>query len=247
MGRAPWTAWRHSASSVMLPPSTSTPWRRSSSVLARSSGRSVRPSTTTSAPRRRPPSARWDPMKPVPPVTSSFMRTGAAGSTWPRTARAARRRSARWRARRRRGSPRWPSWRSASGEVSSSDAVRTILSRSVPTMAAVPGLDALGALGDLAQHQHRLAQRGSLFLHPAAVGEDDVGAGHQVDELDVVHRLDQMHPLQIEELAHHHLLDLRVGMHRNARPPDPRTARPASAPPRRWTRAARRNSPAGGW
>ena len=53
----------------------------------------------------------------------------------------------------------------ASGEVSSSLAAATIRSRSVPDHQRRPGRDALGPLGDLAQHQHRLAQRGRLLLH----------------------------------------------------------------------------------
>ncbi|EEF93743.1 hypothetical protein CATMIT_01622, partial [Catenibacterium mitsuokai DSM 15897] len=48
-------------------------------------------------------------------------------------------------------------------------------------------------LGGVAHHQHRLAQRRRFFLDAAGVGEDDVGAVHQVHERQVVQRLDQMH------------------------------------------------------
>ena len=37
------------------------------------------------------------------------------------------------------------------------------------------GRDALGPLGRLAHHQHRLAERRRLFLHAARIGQHDVG------------------------------------------------------------------------
>ena len=51
----------------------------------------------------------------------------------------------------------------------------------------------LGALGGVAHDEDRLAERGRLLLHPARVGEDQVRAVHQVDEGQVVERLDQVH------------------------------------------------------
>ena len=54
------------------------------------------------------------------------------------------------------------------------------------------GRHRLGPLGGVAHDQHRLAERGRLLLHAAGVGEDQVRAVHQVDEGQVVERLDQV-------------------------------------------------------
>ena len=50
------------------------------------------------------------------------------------------------------------------------------------------GLERLGALGGVAHHQHRHAERRRFLLQAAGVGEDQVGAPHQVDERQVVER-----------------------------------------------------------
>ena len=52
-------------------------------------------------------------------------------------------------------------------------------------------LEGLGALGGVAHHQHRLAQAGGLFLDATRVGEDNGALLHQIDELEVLQRLDE--------------------------------------------------------
>ncbi|MOA27169.1 hypothetical protein D3C78_1480220 [compost metagenome] len=47
-------------------------------------------------------------------------------------------------------------------------------------------------LGGITHHQYRLAEGGGLLLNSAGVGEDDMGAAHQVHKRQVVQRLDQM-------------------------------------------------------
>ena len=156
-------------------------------------------------------------MKPVPPVTSSLIRSAPP----------ARRRSARWRGRRRRDSRRWPSARTPRATSAARSPAATMRSRSVPTTTAVPAVHALGPLGHLAQHQHRLAQRRRLLLHPAAVGQHQVGARHQVHELHVVHRRDQVHPGQVAQQRLDRPLDLGVRVDRQHELELGKPARPA--------------------
>jgi len=44
------------------------------------------------------------------------------------------------------------------------------------------GFDGFGPFGRVAHHQYRFAERGSLFLYAAAVGEQQGGVLHGVDE-----------------------------------------------------------------
>ncbi|MPN34537.1 hypothetical protein SDC9_182031 [bioreactor metagenome] len=53
----------------------------------------------------------------------------------------------------------------------------------------------LGAFGDIAHHQHGLAEEWRLFLHAARIGEDDVRALHHPDEVQIVQRFDEMDAL----------------------------------------------------
>lgn len=70
-----------------------------------------------------------------------------------------------------------------------------------------------GAFGGFAHDQHGLAQRRRFFLNAAAVGEDDVGAAHQVHKGQILLRLDQHHVVNAFEQAVHGLLHLRVEVH----------------------------------
>ena len=54
-------------------------------------------------------------------------------------------------------------------------------------------LEGFGTFGGVAHHEDGLAQTGGLFLDAAAVGEDDGGFLHQIDELQVLERFDQKH------------------------------------------------------
>ena len=56
---------------------------------------------------------------------------------------------------------------------------------SVPTSRAWAGRQSLAALRHLPHDQYRHAQRGSLLLHPARIGQHDIGAAHQRDEVAV--------------------------------------------------------------
>ena len=72
----------------------------------------------------------------------------------------------------------------------------------------------LGALGGVAHHQHRLAQRRGLLLDAAGIGQDQGAAVHQVDERQVVLRLDEVDIANLAQQAAHRLLYLRVQVHR---------------------------------
>ena len=53
-------------------------------------------------------------------------------------------------------------------------------------------LDTLGALGGLAHHQDRFAERRRLLLDAARIGQHDIGQRQQADEIGVVLRGDQL-------------------------------------------------------
>ena len=77
-----------------------------------------------------------------------------------------------------------------------------------------PGRDPLGALGGLAHHQHRLAQRGSFLLDAAAVGQHQLGDVEQPGEIGVVERFDQRDVVEPRERGVHHRADVGVGVDR---------------------------------
>ena len=58
-------------------------------------------------------------------------------------------------------------------------------------------------LGQLAQHQQRLAQGRRLLLDTAGIGEDQIAAAHQVDEGEVVQRLGEMDAAGLAEQLDH--------------------------------------------
>lgn len=63
-----------------------------------------------------------------------------------------------------------------------------------------PRLDALGALGGIAHHKHRLAEAGRLLLNAAGVGEDEVGGRHEVVEVQHLERFDDVQAVEAVEL-----------------------------------------------
>lgn len=63
-----------------------------------------------------------------------------------------------------------------------------------------PRLDALGALGGVAHHEHRLAEPGRLLLDAAGVGEDEVRGRHEVVEVQDLERLDDAQAVEAVEL-----------------------------------------------
>jgi len=89
-----------------------------------------------------------------------------------------------------------------------------ILSMSVPTSLTVPASTASGRSVGVAHDQHRFAQRGRFFLHAAGVGDDEGGARHQIDEGQVVLRLDEMDVVRVAQDAAHRLLHRGVEVHR---------------------------------
>ena len=68
-------------------------------------------------------------------------------------------------------------------------------------------LEGFGTLGGVAHHEDGLAQAGGLFLDAAAVGEDDGGFLHQIDELEVLQRLDEEEVAVLGEVFAEHLVD----------------------------------------
>lgn len=54
------------------------------------------------------------------------------------------------------------------------------------------GFDGFGALGFLAEDEDRFAEGGTFFLNAAGVGDEEIGAAHEVDERDVVERGDEV-------------------------------------------------------
>ena len=74
--------------------------------------------------------------------------------------------------------------------------------------------NALGALGRIAHDQYRLAERGSLLLNAAAVGEDQIRAGEEVVEIEHVERLYDADAVAAAELGIRLLADDRVHVDR---------------------------------
>ena len=68
-------------------------------------------------------------------------------------------------------------------------------------------LEGFGTFGGVAHHEDRLAQTGGLFLDAAAVGEDDGGLLHQIDELEVLEGLDEEEVAVLGEVFAEHLVD----------------------------------------
>src|SRR5690606_3817174 len=67
-----------------------------------------------------------------------------------------------------------------------------------------------GPLCGLAHHEHRLAERGRLFLHATAVAEHECRHAEQPGEMRVVERLDESHIVKPSELGVHDLPHVRV-------------------------------------
>ena len=74
------------------------------------------------------------------------------------------------------------------------------------------GSHALGALGGVAHHEHGLAQGGRLLLDAARVGEDEVGGGHEVMEVQHLQRVDDPQAVEAVELLVRGLTHERVHM-----------------------------------
>ena len=70
-----------------------------------------------------------------------------------------------------------------------------------------PALEGFGALGGVAHHEDGLTQAGGLFLDAAAVGEDDGGFLHQIDELQVLQRLNEEEVAVLGEVFAEHFVD----------------------------------------
>ena len=106
-------------------------------------------------------------------------------------------------------------------------------------------LDALGALGLLAQHEHGLAEGRRLLLDAAGVGEDQARRRISRDELDVVERLDERHVGEARVAGATTRAHVRVGVddvdEARRREAAPRAGRSRARP----ARAARRSSRAG--
>ena len=74
------------------------------------------------------------------------------------------------------------------------------------------GGDTFGALRVFAHHEHGLAERRRLFLHAAAVGQHQVAALLQIEERQVVLRLDQVDVRHVADLGRHHAPYVGVGV-----------------------------------
>ena len=72
------------------------------------------------------------------------------------------------------------------------------------------GGHALGALGGVAHHEHRLAKARGLLLDAARVGEDEVARGHEVVEVEHLERVDDVEPVEAVQLLVRRLADERV-------------------------------------
>ncbi|MND78928.1 hypothetical protein D3C80_706490 [compost metagenome] len=70
------------------------------------------------------------------------------------------------------------------------------------------------ALCGIAHAEHWLAQGGRLFLNATGVGQDQVALLHQVDERQIILRLDQVHVVEPLEVAIDRLLHIGVEVHR---------------------------------
>jgi hypothetical protein len=56
-----------------------------------------------------------------------------------------------------------------------------------------PRSDSLGALGDLPQHQHGFAKRWGFFLNTSGVGKDNLSSGHEMYEVRIGYRFQQVY------------------------------------------------------
>ena len=74
------------------------------------------------------------------------------------------------------------------------------------------GFDGFGALGFLAKDEDGLAEGGSFFLDAAGIGDEQVGAAHEVDEGDVIEGWDEMDVGPVGEEAVDGVLDVWVGV-----------------------------------
>ena len=72
------------------------------------------------------------------------------------------------------------------------------------------GGHALGALGGVAHHQHRLSQARGLLLDTARVGEDEVARRHEVVEVEHLERVDDVQAVEAVQLLVRRLADERV-------------------------------------
>ena len=72
------------------------------------------------------------------------------------------------------------------------------------------GGHALGALGGVAHHQHRLSQARGLLLDTARVGEDEVARRHEVVEVEYLERIDDVQTVEAVQLLVGGLSDERV-------------------------------------
>lgn len=72
------------------------------------------------------------------------------------------------------------------------------------------GRHALGALGGVAHHEHRLAQARGLLLDATRVGEDEVARRHEVVEVENLERVDDVQAVEAVQLLVRRLADERV-------------------------------------
>jgi hypothetical protein len=75
-------------------------------------------------------------------------------------------------------------------------------------------VDGLGTLGDLAHHEHGLAERGRFFLHAAGIGQHERRTLKEPHEAEIVLRLDEMHVGRAAERADHRCTYVRIQMDR---------------------------------
>jgi hypothetical protein len=76
------------------------------------------------------------------------------------------------------------------------------------------GFHGLGPLGFIAQDQDGLAERRSLLLYAARIGDEDVSPPHQVHKGNVVQRRDQKNVVQVGEPAVDRVEHVGIAMHR---------------------------------
>jgi hypothetical protein len=74
------------------------------------------------------------------------------------------------------------------------------------------GFDGLLAFGAVAHDEDGFAEGGSFFLDAAGIGEEDVGAAHEVDEGDVVEGFEEGDAGDAAEAAVDHFADVGVGV-----------------------------------
>lgn len=72
------------------------------------------------------------------------------------------------------------------------------------------GGHALGALGGVAHHEHRLTKARGLLLDAARIGEDEVARGHEVVEVEHLERVDDVEPVEAVQLLVRRLANERV-------------------------------------